>query len=140
MVQLTRSAPLWAHGVQISHVAWVKKKEQSIKIMCVLLFADQKTTKDVLIEFVYMALYSVIVSISLSSVKRCPNLSSTPHGSFFCSNPHGEFSFASRCTSTCEEGFVLNGTADTDCTFLGKWSRDIPRCLGKKKKENIKIN
>ncbi|GLD50241.1 E-selectin-like protein [Lates japonicus] len=65
-------------------------------------------------------------------VKRCPNLSSTPHGFFFCSNPHGEFSFASRCTSTCEEGFVLNGTTDTDCTSLGKWSRDIPHCLAKR--------
>uniref|UniRef100_A0A3B4XY57 Selectin P n=1 Tax=Seriola lalandi dorsalis TaxID=1841481 RepID=A0A3B4XY57_SERLL len=64
--------------------------------------------------------------------KRCPTLNSPPHGSFSCYDPHGEFSFGSRCTSTCEEGFVLNGTANTDCTSVGKWSRDVPRCLAKR--------
>uniref|UniRef100_UPI0037E866A2 P-selectin isoform X2 n=1 Tax=Semicossyphus pulcher TaxID=241346 RepID=UPI0037E866A2 len=61
--------------------------------------------------------------------RRCSTLSSPSHGSLFCSAPHGEFSFGSRCTSTCEEGFLLNGTADTDCTSLGMWSRKIPSCL-----------
>ncbi|KAI3368816.1 hypothetical protein L3Q82_025802, partial [Scortum barcoo] len=64
--------------------------------------------------------------------KRCPSLNSSSHGSLFCSDPHEEFSFGSRCTSTCEEGFVLNGTADTECTSLGTWSADIPCCLAKK--------
>ncbi|XP_035864583.1 P-selectin isoform X2 [Sander lucioperca] len=61
--------------------------------------------------------------------KRCSTLSSPSHGSLVCSDPHGEFSFGSRCTSTCEEGFLLNGTADTECTSLGMWSTDTPRCL-----------
>ncbi|KAM7388320.1 hypothetical protein PAMP_024505 [Pampus punctatissimus] len=64
--------------------------------------------------------------------KRCPTLTSPPHGSLLCSEPHGEFSFGSRCTSTCEEGFVLNGTVDIECTSLGVWSRDIPHCLAKR--------
>ncbi|KAK5931122.1 hypothetical protein CgunFtcFv8_027298 [Champsocephalus gunnari] len=64
--------------------------------------------------------------------KRCPTLSSPSHGSIVCSGPHGEFSFTSQCTSTCEEGFLLNGTADTECTSLGTWSTDIPRCLAKR--------
>lgn len=64
--------------------------------------------------------------------KRCPTLTSPPHGSFVCSDPHGEFSFGSHCTSTCERGFVLNGTADTECTSVGTWSTNIPRCLAKK--------
>uniref|UniRef100_A0A3B4TYF9 E-selectin n=1 Tax=Seriola dumerili TaxID=41447 RepID=A0A3B4TYF9_SERDU len=64
--------------------------------------------------------------------KRCPTLNSPPHGSFSCYDPHGEFNFGSRCTSTCEEGFLLNGTANTDCTSVGKWSRDVPRCLAKR--------
>ncbi|XP_076582393.1 P-selectin isoform X2 [Chaetodon auriga] len=64
--------------------------------------------------------------------KRCPTLNSPPHGSLFCSGPHGQLSFGSRCTSTCEEGFVLNGTADTECTSLGRWSTDIPRCFAKR--------
>ncbi|XP_037625340.1 E-selectin-like isoform X4 [Sebastes umbrosus] len=61
--------------------------------------------------------------------ERCPSLNSSSHGSFFCSDPHDEFSFGSRCTSTCEEGFLLNGTADTECTSLGTWSTEIPHCL-----------
>ncbi|XP_034533694.1 P-selectin [Notolabrus celidotus] len=66
------------------------------------------------------------------TAKRCPTLSSPSHGSMFCSGPHGDLHFGSRCTSTCEEGFDLDGTADTDCTSLGRWSTDIPKCLAKK--------
>ncbi|XP_045905003.1 P-selectin [Micropterus dolomieu] len=64
--------------------------------------------------------------------KRCPTLSSPRHGSLVCSDPHKEFSFGSRCTSTCEEGFLLNGTANTECTSVGVWSANIPRCLAKR--------
>ncbi|XP_028259918.1 P-selectin [Parambassis ranga] len=63
---------------------------------------------------------------------RCPSLTSAPHGSLFCSDPHGEFSFGSQCKTACEEGFSLNGTADTDCTSAGKWSTDIPKCRAKR--------
>ncbi|XP_034387644.1 P-selectin isoform X2 [Cyclopterus lumpus] len=63
--------------------------------------------------------------------KRCPAVSSPSHGSLGCSDPHGEFSFGSRCTSACEEGFLMNGTADTECTSLGTWSADLPHCLAK---------
>uniref|UniRef100_A0A3Q1FSF9 Selectin P n=1 Tax=Acanthochromis polyacanthus TaxID=80966 RepID=A0A3Q1FSF9_9TELE len=62
------------------------------------------------------------------TAKRCPTLKSPPHGSLICSKPHGEFSFGSQCTTTCEEGFILNGTADTECTSAGTWSTDIPHC------------
>ncbi|XP_039985252.1 P-selectin isoform X2 [Xiphias gladius] len=64
--------------------------------------------------------------------KKCPTLNPSPHGSFFCSDPHEEFSFGSRCTSTCEEGFLMNGTAETECTSVGTWSTGIPHCLAKK--------
>ncbi|KAG7230829.1 hypothetical protein INR49_019643, partial [Caranx melampygus] len=64
--------------------------------------------------------------------KRCPTINSPTHGSFSCLDPHGEFSFGSQCTSTCEEGFLLNGTADTNCTSVGKWSRNVPLCLAKR--------
>ncbi|XP_053178932.1 P-selectin [Scomber japonicus] len=64
--------------------------------------------------------------------KRCPTLNSTPHGSLACSGPHGAFNFGSHCMSTCEEGFVLNGTADTECTSVGTWSTNIPRCLARR--------
>uniref|UniRef100_A0A3B3HKR0 E-selectin n=1 Tax=Oryzias latipes TaxID=8090 RepID=A0A3B3HKR0_ORYLA len=61
--------------------------------------------------------------------KTCPPVSSPAHGSLVCSDPHGQFSFGSRCASTCEDGFVLNGTEETNCTSSGMWSQDIPRCF-----------
>ncbi|KAM3876155.1 P-selectin-like [Diretmus argenteus] len=64
-------------------------------------------------------------------VKKCNNLTSPPHGSLSCSHPHGRFSFGSRCTLTCEGGFLVNGTADTECTSLGMWSREVPHCLAR---------
>ncbi|XP_071403043.1 P-selectin-like [Centroberyx affinis] len=63
--------------------------------------------------------------------KSCTTLTSPPHGSLSCSDPHGLFRFGSRCMLTCEEGFLLNGTADTECTSLGMWSREVPRCLAR---------
>ncbi|XP_069378251.1 P-selectin-like isoform X2 [Paralichthys olivaceus] len=62
----------------------------------------------------------------------CPPLHPPSHGSLSCSHPHGEFSFGSRCTSACEEGFLLNGTADTECTSLGTWNADNPLCTAKR--------
>lgn len=66
------------------------------------------------------------------SAKQCPALGSPAHGSLVCSAPHGEFSFGAQCRSTCNEGFLLNGTADTECTSQGMWSTETPHCLGKK--------
>uniref|UniRef100_A0A3Q3XEL8 Uncharacterized protein n=1 Tax=Mola mola TaxID=94237 RepID=A0A3Q3XEL8_MOLML len=68
----------------------------------------------------------------LCLAKRCPALNPPSHGSLVCSNPHKEFSFGSQCTTTCEEGFVLNGTASTDCSSQGMWSADMPLCLAKR--------
>ncbi|KAF3690985.1 P-selectin CD62 antigen-like family member P Granule membrane protein 140 [Channa argus] len=64
--------------------------------------------------------------------KKCPALNSPIFGSLFCTDPHGKFSFGSQCTSTCEEGFLLNGTADTECTSLGTWTADTPHCLAQR--------
>ncbi|KAK2835610.1 hypothetical protein Q5P01_016094 [Channa striata] len=65
-------------------------------------------------------------------VKRCPALNSPVFGSLICSDPHEVFSFGSQCTSTCEEGFLLNGTADTECTSMGTWTANIPHCLAQR--------
>ncbi|XP_030583792.1 P-selectin [Archocentrus centrarchus] len=70
--------------------------------------------------------------IPYCSAKKCPTLNSPDHGSVVCSDPHGEFSFGSHCTTTCKEGFLLNGTADTECTFQSHWSADIPQCLARR--------
>uniref|UniRef100_H3DQT8 E-selectin n=1 Tax=Tetraodon nigroviridis TaxID=99883 RepID=H3DQT8_TETNG len=63
------------------------------------------------------------------SAKQCPALGSPAHGSLVCSAPHGEFSFGAQCGSTCEDGFLLNGTAETECTSQGVWSTETPHCL-----------
>ncbi|CAL8307863.1 unnamed protein product [Lota lota] len=60
---------------------------------------------------------------------QCRVLSAPPHGSLSCSDPHGAFSFSSRCALTCDEGFLPNGTAHTECSSLGTWSQEVPQCL-----------
>ncbi|CAL8348320.1 unnamed protein product [Gadus morhua 'NCC'] len=67
--------------------------------------------------------------VPLCLAVQCSVLSAPPHGSLSCSNPHGEFSFSSRCALTCDEGFLPNGTAHTECSSLGSWSQEVPRCL-----------
>lgn len=69
--------------------------------------------------------------VFFSKVKRC-NPINPPHGSVSCYDPYGSFSFGSRCTVTCDEGFLLNGTASAECNSLGMWSADIAPCLGMK--------
>lgn len=67
--------------------------------------------------------------------KNCSPILPPLHGAISCFNPSGNNSFGSKCTSTCDEGFLLNGVADTACTSLGVWSAELPRCLGNKCKQ-----
>ncbi|XP_029564062.1 P-selectin isoform X6 [Salmo trutta] len=60
---------------------------------------------------------------------QCDVLTSPPHGSMNCSDLYGQFHYGSQCLFSCEEGFLLNGLADTECTSLGTWSRRAPLCL-----------
>ena len=69
--------------------------------------------------------------LCVSPAVPCRVLSAPPHGSLSCSDPHGQFSFSSRCALTCDEGFLPNGTAHTECSSLGSWSQEVPLCLGK---------
>ncbi|KAM4629886.1 P-selectin [Polymixia lowei] len=71
-------------------------------------------------------------ALPVCQAKRCHNITSPLHGSLTCSDPHGSFRFGSQCVSTCKEGFLLNGTADTMCTSLGMWSAEVPSCLAMK--------
>ncbi|XP_031641317.1 P-selectin isoform X2 [Oncorhynchus kisutch] len=65
----------------------------------------------------------------LCLAQQCDTLTSPPHGSLKCSDLHGQFHYGSQCLFSCEEGFLLNGLADTECTSLGTWSRRAPLCL-----------
>ena len=134
MGQPTQSAPLWAPGAQTSHVAWVKKKLQSL-YHDLLITKQQRSSSFKGLDGLMLLLYPVqlfnIPPFACSPpARRCPNLNSPTHGSLACSDPHGVFSFGSQCNSTCEEGFFLNGTAVTECTPVGIWSTEIPNCPG----------
>ncbi|XP_034149534.1 P-selectin isoform X7 [Esox lucius] len=59
---------------------------------------------------------------------QCDVLTNPAHGYVNCSGPHGQFSYSSQCQFSCEQGFLLNGTADTECTSLGTWSIRSPLC------------
>ncbi|NWI13260.1 LYAM3 protein, partial [Crypturellus soui] len=59
---------------------------------------------------------------------KCPTLVAPAMGDAACSHLHGNFSFGSTCTFSCQTGFVLTGTSSRECTAMGDWSGEPPRC------------
>ncbi|XP_050819140.1 P-selectin-like isoform X12 [Gopherus flavomarginatus] len=59
---------------------------------------------------------------------KCPVLDSPGRGRLNCTNWHGDFTYNSTCTFSCETGFVLNGLETLECTALGQWRGQTPRC------------
>ncbi|PNJ17922.1 SELE isoform 2 [Pongo abelii] len=59
----------------------------------------------------------------------CRAIRQPQNGSVRCSHsPAGEFTFKSSCNFTCEEGFMLQGPAQVECTTQGQWTQQIPVC------------
>uniref|UniRef100_A0A2K5RP01 E-selectin n=1 Tax=Cebus imitator TaxID=2715852 RepID=A0A2K5RP01_CEBIM len=59
----------------------------------------------------------------------CRAIPEPQNGSVTCSHsPAGEFTFNSSCNFTCEEGFMLQGPAQVECTTQGTWTPQIPVC------------
>uniref|UniRef100_A0A2K6F0U8 E-selectin n=1 Tax=Propithecus coquereli TaxID=379532 RepID=A0A2K6F0U8_PROCO len=59
----------------------------------------------------------------------CSAIRQPRNGSVNCSSSTAEeFSFKSSCKFTCEEGFMLQGPAQVECTAQGQWSQQIPVC------------
>ncbi|NWS43980.1 LYAM3 protein, partial [Probosciger aterrimus] len=58
----------------------------------------------------------------------CPVLSAPDRGEMNCSHLHGDFSFGSTCTFSCQMGFALMGPESRECTAMGTWTGDAPRC------------
>lgn len=57
----------------------------------------------------------------------CPSLPTTIHnGNIVCTNGREPNSV---CTSTCNAGTMMLGSAVTYCRYDGYWSRDLPRCV-----------
>uniref|UniRef100_A0A2K6AHR2 L-selectin n=1 Tax=Mandrillus leucophaeus TaxID=9568 RepID=A0A2K6AHR2_MANLE len=59
----------------------------------------------------------------------CRAIRQPQNGSVRCSHsPAGEFTFKSSCNFTCEEGFMLQGAAQVECTTQGQWTQQVPVC------------
>ncbi|XP_050756933.1 P-selectin [Gymnogyps californianus] len=58
----------------------------------------------------------------------CPRLSAPDRGELNCSHLHGDFTFGSTCVFSCQTGFVLTGLESHECTAMGTWTGDAPRC------------
>ncbi|XP_072686631.1 E-selectin isoform X1 [Canis lupus baileyi] len=59
----------------------------------------------------------------------CGAIGHPQNGSVSCSHsPAGEFSVRSSCNFTCNEGFLMQGPAQIECTAQGQWSQQVPVC------------
>ncbi|KAM9543831.1 P-selectin-like isoform 6-T7 [Guaruba guarouba] len=58
----------------------------------------------------------------------CPVLSAPDQGKLNCSHLHGDFAFGSMCVFSCQTGFALMGPESRECTAMGTWTGDAPRC------------
>ncbi|NWQ76584.1 LYAM3 protein, partial [Columbina picui] len=58
----------------------------------------------------------------------CPELSAPDWGQLNCSHLHKDFAFGSTCAFSCQTGFVLMGLESRECTAMGTWTGDAPRC------------
>ncbi|XP_039555229.1 P-selectin isoform X1 [Passer montanus] len=67
-------------------------------------------------------------NIPTCTAVTCPVLRAPDHGELNCSHLHGDFTFGSTCAFSCQKGFVLMGPESRECTALGTWTGDAPRC------------
>ncbi|XP_037362420.1 E-selectin isoform X2 [Talpa occidentalis] len=59
----------------------------------------------------------------------CGTVHRPQNGSMSCNHsPAGEYTFKSSCEFTCEEGFMLQGSAQVECTAQGQWTQQAPVC------------
>ncbi|XDV41609.1 hypothetical protein PO909_010443 [Leuciscus waleckii] len=58
-------------------------------------------------------------------VHHCPALGSPVNGELSCTS---SFSYGSKCSFDCVEGFLLQGALEISCTKMAKWSHEPPHC------------
>ncbi|XP_067240165.1 L-selectin-like [Chanodichthys erythropterus] len=56
---------------------------------------------------------------------HCQALDSPVNGDLNCTS---SFSYGSKCSFSCEEGFLLQGASEISCTKTAKWSQEPPHC------------
>uniref|UniRef100_A0A8B9MAN5 p-selectin n=1 Tax=Accipiter nisus TaxID=211598 RepID=A0A8B9MAN5_9AVES len=76
-------------------------------------------------------IYPVSKTCSLIAAITCPVLSAPDRGELNCSHLHGDFAFGSTCAFSCQTGFALMGSESRECTAMGTWTGDAPRCEGR---------
>ncbi|CAK6439828.1 unnamed protein product [Pipistrellus nathusii] len=62
-------------------------------------------------------------------VRACGGLELPPRVLMDCSHPLGSFSFSSRCSFHCAEGYALDGPRELACLASGTWTDQPPRCV-----------
>ncbi|XP_010632290.1 P-selectin [Fukomys damarensis] len=62
-------------------------------------------------------------------VRECGEFGLPPHVSRNCDHPLGSFSFDSKCTFHCAEGYTLDGPSETKCLASGIWTNQPARCV-----------
>ncbi|XP_056125180.1 E-selectin isoform X1 [Rhinichthys klamathensis goyatoka] len=58
-------------------------------------------------------------------IHHCPALDSPVNGELSCTL---SFSYGSKCSFSCVEGFLLQGASEISCTKTAKWSHEPPHC------------
>ncbi|XDV41611.1 hypothetical protein PO909_010443 [Leuciscus waleckii] len=58
-------------------------------------------------------------------IHHCPALGSPVNGELSCTS---SFSYGSKCSFDCVEGFLLQGALEISCTKMAKWSHEPPHC------------
>ncbi|XP_059529276.1 P-selectin isoform X1 [Myotis daubentonii] len=62
-------------------------------------------------------------------VRECGGLELPPRVLMDCSHPLGSFSFNSRCSFHCAEGYTLDGPRELECLASGAWTNKPPQCV-----------
>ncbi|XP_062472245.1 P-selectin-like isoform X3 [Pezoporus occidentalis] len=71
---------------------------------------------------------SCLECTSVPTAITCPVLSASDRGELNCSHVHGDFTFGSTCLFSCQMGFALMGPESRECTAMGTWTGNTPRC------------
>ncbi|XP_072130136.1 P-selectin-like isoform X5 [Mobula birostris] len=58
----------------------------------------------------------------------CQTITQPEQGMLNCTHPFGDFSYSSKCTFDCTEGFLLQGSEALQCEANGQWTAPIPNC------------
>ncbi|XP_073788774.1 E-selectin isoform X2 [Danio rerio] len=56
---------------------------------------------------------------------QCPALDNLVNGDLSCNS---SFSYGSKCSFSCAEGFILQGASEISCTNTAEWSQKPPHC------------